>query len=124
MVITFRKLWEDMEKDALISDDDKEDKSLEVVRSGINLRGEEFWEDFITLCYDSDSMSELLDVSKEKISKWPSLIEKALEEIRNIDGQPSKISKRNKMVSTGEELSDPNGIEAVNNEPAETRPMP
>ena len=98
-------------------------KAMEVIRKGLNLRKPgcgDFWEDFIDICNDADGLSELLDVEREKISKWASLIKQHIEKVEDMDAGEEKS-----MVSTGDgPIGDPAGNDNPQDGPAETRPMP
>ncbi len=78
-------------------------KSLNLIRSGNNLRKNEcgnFWDDFANLCGNSDAMSELLEIPKDKISGWTGKINKLRETVNTEDS--NKTNKKNKIIKNGE----------------------
>ena len=127
-MVSFWQLQEQMEEEP----DDQQDllnavednKAMEVVRRGMNLRKPgcgNFWEDFIDICNDADGLSELLDVEREKISRWASIIEEYTNKAEEEDSGDGK-----EMLSTGDEagpLANPAGNDNPQDGPAETRPM-
>jgi Trm5-related predicted tRNA methylase len=91
---SFQKLWE-----SIHSDNEHENKALSVIRTGIGIR-ETFWEDFIKLLNNSESLAELLDVPVNNIGKWRTKIKEALEEVHMHDSD-SKAKKNLKLIKTG-----------------------
>ena len=81
--MTFVELWESMQAD---KKGPTEDRKISVIRSGIGIR-ENFWEDFLSVINNSEGLSELLDVPTTKISEWHERISKALEQVKQIDGE-------------------------------------
>lgn len=82
------------------SEDEKdEEKALDVVRKGINLqRGDDFWEDFLRVCGDSEGMAALLGVARDRITGLSGRIER----LRGMVGDEDSVSKKNKMIKTGD----------------------
>lgn len=77
-------------------------KSLNLIRSGNNLRKKDcgnFWDDFANLCGNAEAMSELLEISKDKVSSWTGKINKLREIINKED---SNIDKKHKLIKNGE----------------------
>lgn len=92
---TFQKFLEFKENDNY--------KSLNLIRSGNNLRKNEcgnFWDDFANICGNSDAMSELLEIPKDKISAWTGKINKLRETVNTEDS--NKANKKNKIIKNGE----------------------
>ena len=83
-------------------DDRDEEKAVEVVRKGMNLqRGNDFWEDFLRLCGDSEGMAALLGVARDRVTGLSGRIER----LKGMVGDPEKKSgKRDRMIKTGDEL--------------------
>lgn len=123
----FFQLLDIMEQDSIntaSSGSSVDSKAVQAVRSGINLRNDQnFWNDFISICGNADGLAELLEVPKDKIVRWPSRIREMLDRIERADSEDGNDKKAD-VISTGEELGDPNGADAAKNEPADTRPMP
>jgi hypothetical protein len=75
-----------------------QEKALEVVRKGINLKpGDDFWEDFLNLCSNAEGMASLLDVPKEKITGLAGKINKLRGKVKDMDSTKSK----DKLIKTG-----------------------
>ena len=71
MKLTFCELWENMQQDSSpIGDDGQESKAMAVIRTGNNLDGDNFWDDFVQICNDSAGLAELLGTRPEEISMW------------------------------------------------------
>lgn len=119
MPISLLKLIENLQ-DAKAEEDSK---STEAIRNGMSL-SEDFWDNFISICGNSEVMSALLDVPKEKISGWGGRIRDMVEKVRNSDENPPDDKKRKEIISTGDGFSDPNGADATKNGLPDTRPMP
>ena len=112
-----------MEND--LEDDVQKNKSLNVIRKGLEIRDPgcgDFWEDFMSVCSDANAVADLLDIPATKVSKWASIIREKLKQVEDTDSQDTK--PRSKVISTGEPIADPNGVETSFDGPADTRPMP
>ena len=73
---------------------------LNLIRSGNNLRKNDcgsFWDDFINLCGNSNAMSKLLDIPKEKITGLAGKINEFRQLIKNKDS-----NSKNRVLRTGE----------------------
>jgi len=68
----------------------------EAIRLGMNIR-HDFWDDFIKMANNADSLSRLLGIDADKISDWPRRVKESLEKVQDEDS-----GDRNKMISTGE----------------------
>ena len=106
-------------------DSGEETKSMEAIRTGMHLRKpgqNDFWDDFLNLIGNADSIAELLEIPKDKIASWPSKIKQIREKVHRADHQerPDKAS----VIKTGdhERLGDPNGMDS--HDTADTRPTP
>lgn len=71
---------------------------LNVIRNGIKINPN-FWNDFIRICNNIDSLSELLGVPKDQIANWPSIINDYLKMINDKDSGYS--NKKNRVLKTG-----------------------
>lgn len=94
-MLTFREFRE--------SEDDRDDeRALEVVRKGINLqRGNDFWEDFLRLCGDSEGMAALLGVARDRVTGLSGRVER----LRGMVGdQESKKGKKDRIIKTGSDV--------------------
>ena len=84
-------------------------KVAAVLRAGINIRPE-FWDEFMQITGNVDGLSELLDVSKEKIAGWAEKIRSGLAEIDQADDEDAKTKKAEIMTTgDGEDIVNPNG---------------
>ena len=86
--------------------DNKDTQAKAVIRSGINLRPD-FWDDFMSITNDAEGVSQLLDVPKEKVANWASLIKDAVEDVEATDNEEK--GGRSEILGTGEDIEDPNG---------------
>ena len=86
--------------------DNKDTQAKAVIRSGINLRPD-FWDDFMSITNDAEGVSQLLDVPKEKVANWASLIKDALEDVDATDSEEK--GGRSEILGTGEDIEDPAG---------------
>ena len=126
MAVTFHDLLQNMREDADLEDEVRKNKSLNVIRKGLEIRDPgcgDFWEDFMAVCADASGVSELLDVPLVKVSKWASTIKEKIKQVEN--DKETVADNSSKVISTGNEpLADPNGEEAPQNGTPDTRPMP
>jgi len=80
-------------------DDQDEEKALEVVRKGMTLqRGNDFWEDFLRVCGDSEGMAALLGVSRYRITGLSGRVER----LKGMVGDADSTSKKDKIIKTGD----------------------
>ena len=108
-MVSFAQLLEQLEKNRnatplMVGDDDE--STLTVVRLGKELHDENetsFWDEFISLCGNSEGLSNLLGVSKEKINSWPIKIQEQLNKLEKQkpnEKPPEKDEKE--VVPTGD----------------------
>lgn len=95
MALSFCQLLESMKDSDQLTDD----KSVDVVRSGININ-DKFWDEFIQVCGNADGLATLLDVPRHKVAGWASKIYDVLEKIHNDDDQTAATAKA-KSLDTG-----------------------
>lgn len=82
-------------------DDRDEKKALDIVRKGMTLqRGNDFWEDFLRLCGDSDGMAALLGVARDKVTGLSGRVER----LKATVGDSESKSKKDKMIKTGDKV--------------------
>jgi len=89
--VNFSKLLENIDK--------KEAKSMLAIRNGMGIR-DKFWDDFLLLLNDAESLAELLGVSIEKVSTWRSKIHNALKNVKSSDATLIPREK-GKLLKTG-----------------------
>lgn len=114
-MITFARLYEEIQKrKGILMNTGEQKRALSIIRLGKNLHKKNqtpFWEEFISLCNDSEGLSELLGVSREVIQSWPSKISDALDESESSAESPyDKMDQ--KVIPTGE-----NGAFVTNQDP-------
>jgi len=109
--VSFQRLWEHMyapEKDAEHIDT----KSMKAIRTGIAVR-ENFWDDFVQVCNNSDAIAELLGVRPEQVSGWGSRVKHNLDRVQKADtAGDSEGKQKTKVLDTGDDLG---GISMNNN---------
>jgi len=89
---TFREFRESL-------DDEDRKKALELVRKGMNLKVEDFWDSFLSLCGDPEGMAALLGTSREAVTGMGGRLKELRGEIKEKD---SSSGKRNKVIKTGD----------------------
>lgn len=108
------------DEDAPLLDSGEESPAMRAIRNGQNI-GDSFWDDFLTLINDSDALSELLEIPKEKITGWATRIKEMQEKVGKHDDQNG--DSPSELVPTGNEpTADPAGNDSMADGPAETRP--
>lgn len=73
-----------------------EDRSVSAIETGLGI-DEEFWDKFLRLLNNSDSVSELLDVPTTTISKWHDRIKSAIEK-RDSEKLAKPSGKNKKLI--------------------------
>ena len=118
---------EDESKEALL-DSGTGSEAEPVIRTGMTLRNKKecgsFWDDFIKITADSESLASLLDVDEDKIKNWESRIKEEIAKIEDADSE-EKGGEKAGVIDTGklDPVADISGAEHPKNGPAETRPM-
>ena len=74
-----------------------DDKALEVVRKGMNLDGEDFWSNFLSLCGQADGMAALLGVPREKITALHGRVNEMIDRV----GTTDKTKSKDRLIKTG-----------------------
>lgn len=141
MPISFSDLWEAMEQDKLqtsspdgpdappspdhaLKDSGEETPGMRTIRTGLNI-GEDFWDNFKSICNDADGLSDLLNIPHHKIASWAGKIDELVQKVQQADGDKEGNDKKSQLVPTGHEpTAGPEGNDSNANGPAETRPMP
>ena len=118
MNLSFALLCEQMDKEKRqtpLMDSGEEDKSMIVVRKGNQLRKEDdrpFWDDFIDMCGDAQSLGTLLQIEPQKIMRWPSRIREMLEKLQAHEAENPGQDGRDEVIPTGD-----NGAFTANQDP-------
>jgi hypothetical protein len=79
------------------------EKVMNLIRHGNHVKSPKcgnFWDDFSKICNNADALSELLDVSKEKVTSWSGYINKIRNQVEAEDS--NKIDKKHKIIKSGE----------------------
>ena len=117
---------EDESKEALL-DSGAGSESEAVIRTGLTLRNKKecgsFWDDFIKITADAESLASLLDVDEDKIKNWESRIKEEIAKIEDADSEEG--GEKADVIDTGslDPVADISGAESPKDGPAETRPM-
>lgn len=116
-MVSFSDLWGIMgESEASpLMDSGDDGQVINLVRTGKDLRKEDetsFWDDFISLCGNTQGMSDLLDVPPEKIRNWPGKIQEALDKLESHDAESPNIRNDTDVIPTGD-----NGAITLNVDP-------
>jgi hypothetical protein len=101
-MLSFQKMIEIMNEDSLLESEDSrnDEKCIAAIRAGLKI-DEEFWDEFLRLCNNTEVLSHLFEIPKERMSKWPSRVRKYLELTKKIDGDEQAMNKKAKLISTG-----------------------
>lgn len=73
----------------------KEEEALDLISRGIDIGGEDFWDNFLRIIGDGRGFSAILDINQQKIATWRSKIRKYLDkynvtEDEDFDERPKK----------------------------------
>lgn len=90
---SFQKLWENMRGR------EEDSKAMSAIRTGLNT-DEEFWDKFLLVINNSDSVAALLDISRDKVAGWHARIRENLAKVREADDVPDP-KKRGKLLHAG-----------------------
>lgn len=70
-----------------------------IIETGYNI-SDNFWEDFILILNNNKGLSDLLGVSRSKISTWNKKINEALKDYKN-NKKELTVNKKHKIIKTG-----------------------
>lgn len=118
MTVSFAQLWEQIENKRMNSplmNSGEEDLSLTAVRLGKEMHEKDetsFWDEFISLCGSTESLSKLFGVSREKILSWPSKIKEMLDKLEYQTAEDPTKKEDEKVIPTGD-----NGAFTSNQDP-------
>ncbi len=103
-MMSFEKLWNKLEilkEESPLLDSGDDTKAMQILRVGLSY--EDFWDNFISLCQNSDGLAELLGVGSQYVSQWPLRIKENLDKVKKHDEQPENREKQKKeMLPTGQ----------------------
>jgi len=92
--LTQRKYMEKSFKDYI----EKKEKN-NIIQTGYNI-SDNFWEDFLLVLNNGRGLSDLLGVSRGKVSTWNKKINEAVKDYKNRKTD-LKVNKKNKIIKTG-----------------------
>ena len=82
-----------------IKEDSHESGAMKAIRNGIGI-DKSFWENFILLLNDAESVSDLLNIPVEKIGTWRESITQTLDKVHSVDGEVIPKEKK-RLLKTG-----------------------
>lgn len=106
-MVSFARLLEELEKNKMalpLMDSGESNKVLNLIKTGSDLREKNetsFWDEFIGLCSNSEGLSELLGVTKDKVNSWPSRIKNYINELESKNINISQKEKQ-KVIPTAD----------------------
>jgi hypothetical protein len=115
MTLSFRSLWEQMDKKTPLMTSGVDSQALTAIRAGEGLHGEDetpFWDEFINICANREGLAELLDVSPDKVSSWPARIKEYRDEMEKHNTESPHEEEETEMIPTGD-----NGAIVTNQDP-------
>lgn len=101
----FSYLFENMDRNKRFEEQEKDQKALEAIQMGMNIR-EDFWQDFLMLLNDTDALSALLGIPAVKMNKWYSRVGKYLTKYYDAEGEIPDIKKKRKLIDTDDFYDD------------------
>lgn len=108
-MVSFAELWEQLDKQKAkhspLMGTGEEEAALSVIKVGEDLHDEgeaSFWDEFITVCNNTDGLSQLLGVSREKIRSWPAKIQEMKEKLDKHRVESPMEKEKPKMIPTGD----------------------
>lgn len=83
----------------------EDERALSTVRRGKEMHEDDetsFWEEFISLCGDTEGLSQLLGISRNKILSWPARIQEMLDKLEKHTAEDPAEKEDEKLVPTGD----------------------
>lgn len=114
MTASFQRLCEAMltkDKNAPPKVAEDDNKKIAAIKNGLNTRSQNkdstFWDDFVQVCGDAESLAHLLGVSKYVIAGWSSKVHKYLKVVQeDMQGDDARKRNRHNMINTGDDKKD------------------
>lgn len=97
-MISFQRLLDNIKSVREQNEADDDSEAMEAIRLGLN-QSDDFWDQFLLVLGDSDSLAVLLEVPRTKISGWHARVSKYLDKVRQADEQPDP-KKRASLIHT------------------------
>jgi hypothetical protein len=82
-----------------INEESNESGAMKAIRNGVGI-DKSFWDNFILLLNDPDSVSDLLNIPVEKIGTWRESITQTLDKVHRVDGEVIPKEKK-RLLKTG-----------------------
>lgn len=118
-MVSFAQMWRIVENEKAkfspLMHSGEDDRQLSTVRTGQQLHNEKqipFWDEFMSLCSDTEGLSQLLGVSKEMVSTWPARIREAIDKLEKRKRMNPTEKEDTKVMPTGD-----NGAFTTNSDP-------
>lgn len=99
--MNFQSLWEILEE----KNAKDPEKILKAIKNGKGI-DEKFWDNFLLILNDAESLSNLLNVSIEKISNWSNYVKEGLEILEKQEKQNIPKERRTLLKTGLPELKD------------------
>lgn len=104
-MVSFAQLWEQLDKEKTpLMDSGENGQAMNVLKLGKDLHHQKqtpFWDEFISICSNSEGLSNLLGISKEKIQSWPARIKEGLEKLENQTINNPHDKENREIIPTG-----------------------
>lgn len=118
-MVSFAKMWEVVEKQksqtSPLMNSGEELGYINVLRTGQQLHKEKqtsFWDEFVSLCSDSEGLAQLLGVKREQVKNWPAKIRDGLNELEQHKAMNPQDKEDTQLIPTGS-----NGAFTTNSDP-------
>lgn len=105
MGISFGKLSRVMQESSPLMSSGDDSRALSVMKAGEDLHKKDeasFWDEFISLCSNTEGMAELLEVSPEKVRKWTARIREYSGKLEKHNAEDPSKQEDKEMIPTGE----------------------
>ncbi len=118
-MVSFAELWEQIENNKArrspLMSSGEDERALAAVRIGKEMHDKDetsFWDEFISVCGSTESLAELLGVSREKILSWPARIQEMLDKLEKHTAESPAEKYNQEVLPTGD-----NGAFTTNQDP-------
>ena len=102
MRVSFMTLWENMHDTPDAEHIDT--ASMKAIRTGMNI-SDDFWDNFMQVCNNSEALGELLGVRPDQVAGWGGRIKHNLHRVQQADTAGDGDDKpKTKVMDTGNDL--------------------
>lgn len=119
-MVSFAELWEQIENNKArrspLMTSGEDDRALAAVRLGKEMHDKDetqFWDEFISICGSSESLAQLLGVTREKVLSWPGRIQDMLDKLDKHTTESPTEKTDQEVLPTGD-----NGAFISNQDPS------